>query len=66
MMYIHIAFSKKNHSTHSTELLKIFFSLLTFFTAFLQEACGPGKKLYNVHTLYTLRKRRAIIKLLAL
>ena len=43
MIYIHMAFSKKNHSTHSTELFKIFFSLLTLSTAFLQKACGPGK-----------------------
>ena len=40
MMYIHITFSKKNHST---ELFKIFFSLLTLSTAFLQKACGSGK-----------------------
>ena len=54
MMYIHMTFSKKNHSTplhstplhstHSTELFKIFFSLLTLSTAFLQKASGPGKK----------------------
>ena len=31
------------HSTHSTELFKIFFSLLTLSTAFLQKASGPGK-----------------------
>ena len=31
------------HSTHSTELFKIFFSLLTLSTAFLQKANGPGK-----------------------
>ena len=53
MMYIHMTFSKKNHSTplhstplhstHSTELFKIFFSLLTLSTAFLQKASGPGK-----------------------
>ena len=29
---------------HSTELFKIFFSLLTLSTAFLQKASGPGKK----------------------
>ena len=42
MMYIHVtfSFSKKNHST---ELFKIFFSLLTLYTAFLQKASGPGK-----------------------
>ena len=28
---------------HSTELFKIFFSLLTLSTAFLQKASGPGK-----------------------
>ena len=28
---------------HSTELFKIFFSLLTLSTAFLQKACGPEK-----------------------
>ena len=53
-----MTFSKKNHSTplhstplhstHSTELFKIFFSLLTLSTAFLQKASGPGKnKLHN-------------------
>ena len=47
MMYIHMAFSKKK-PLHSTELFKIFFSLLTLSTAFLQKACGPGKnKLFN-------------------
>ena len=47
MMYIHMTFSKKKttpvHSTLSTELFKIFFSLLTLSTAFLQKASGPGK-----------------------
>ena len=46
MMYIHMTFSKKTtplHSTPSTELFKIFFSLLTLSTAFLQKASGPGK-----------------------
>ena len=43
MMYIHMTFSKKNHSTHFTYLFKIFFSLLTLSTAFLQKARGPGK-----------------------
>ena len=48
MMYMHMNFSKKKnhstplHSTHSTELFKIFFSLLTISTAFLQKASGPG------------------------
>ena len=38
-------FSKKKtlHSTHSTELFKIFFYLLTLSTAFLQKGSGPGK-----------------------
>ena len=46
MMYIHMTFSKKNHSTplHSTYLFKIFFSLLTLSTAFLQKTSGPGNK----------------------
>ena len=46
MMYKHMTFSKKTtplHSTHSTELFKIFFSLLTLTTAFLQKASGPRK-----------------------
>ena len=38
---IHNTFSKKFHSTHSTYLFKIFFSLLTLSTAFLQKASGP-------------------------
>ena len=39
-----MAFSKKNHSTHSTPLnYSKYFSLLTLSTAFLQKACGPGK-----------------------
>ena len=48
MMYIHMTFSKKTtplHSTHSTELFKIFFSLLTLSTAFLQKSSGPGKNI---------------------
>ena len=47
MMYIHMTFSKKNHSNplHSTYLFKIFFSLLTLSTAFLQKASGPGKNI---------------------
>ena len=47
MMYIHMTFPKKKHSTplHSTELFKIFFSLLTLSTAFLQKACGPCKSI---------------------
>ena len=43
IMYIHMTFSKKNTPLHSTELFKIFFSLLTLSTAFLQKASGPGK-----------------------
>ena len=35
------------HSTHSTELFKIFFSLLTLSTAFLQKASGPGKNYFR-------------------
>ena len=49
-----MTFSKKNHSTplHSTELFKIFFSLLTLSTAFLQKASGPGKnKVHHVNKL---------------
>ena len=44
-----MAFSKKTtpptplHPLHSNELFKIFFSLLTLSTTFLQKACGPGK-----------------------
>ena len=37
-------FSKKK-PLHSTELFKIFFSLLTLSTAFLQKASGPGKNI---------------------
>ena len=50
MMYIHMTFSKKTtplHSTHSTELFKIFFLLLTLSTAFLQKASGPGKNRFS-------------------
>ena len=43
MMYIHMTFSKKTTPLHSTYLFKIFFSLLTLSTAFLQKASGPGK-----------------------
>ena len=32
---------------HSTKLFKIFFSLLTLSTAFLQKASGPGKRGYS-------------------
>ena len=38
-----MTFSKKTTPLHSTQLLKIFFSLLTLSTAFLQRASGPGK-----------------------
>ena len=52
MMCIHMTFSKKkNHSTHSTQLFKIFFSLLTLSTAFLQKASGPGKNWCIVSSL---------------
>ena len=36
------------HSTHSTELFKIFFSLLTLSTAFLQKASGLGKNVNDI------------------
>ena len=50
MMYIYTTFAQKKphtpfHSTHSTYLFKIFFSLLTLSTAFLQKASGPGKNI---------------------
>ena len=45
MMYVHMTFSL--HSTHSTYLFKIFFSLLTLSTAFLQKTSGPGKNKDN-------------------
>ena len=38
-----MTFSKKTTPLHSTEPFKIFFSLLTLSTAFLQKAGGPGK-----------------------
>ena len=51
-----MTFSKKKplYSTplHSTELFKIFFSLLTPSTAFLQKASGPGKNLLDYSILY--------------
>ena len=53
MMYIHMNFSKK--PLHSTYLFKIFFSLLTLSTAFLQKASGPGKnklKFYISTSIY--------------
>ena len=56
MMYIHNTFSKKFHSTY---LFKIFFSLFTLSTAFLQKASGPGKKVtvhlyidYTIHNIH--------------
>ena len=68
MMYIHMTFSKKNHSTplhstplhstHSTELFKIFFSLLTLSTAFLQKASGPGK---NITTSSIMFQQQSIV-----
>ena len=50
MMYIHITFIKIFHTTllYTTELFKIFFSLLTLSTAFLQKAGGPGKNHYKI------------------
>ena len=57
-MYIHMTFSKKIiplHSTHFTELFKIFFSLLTLSTAFSQKASGPGK--YCVNIIFSLKIR---------
>ena len=53
MMYIHMTFSKKTtpptHTLHSTYLFKIFLSLLTLSTAFLQKASGPGKIKKQLH-----------------
>ena len=43
-------FLKKNHSTC---LFKIFFSLLTLSTAFLQKASGPGKNII-IHSMLNL------------
>ena len=59
-MHIHMVFSKKTtppthtlHPLHSTELFKIFFSLLTLSIAFLQKACGPGKMhVHNTVSVY--------------
>ena len=48
------------HSTHSTELFKIFFSLLTLSTAFLQKASGPGKNLSRI----TLDIENQILKIM--
>ena len=69
MMYIHMTFSKKNHSTplhstplhstHSTELFKIFFSLLTLSTAFLQKASGPEKNILLESVTYVDTKNTA-------
>ena len=63
-----MTFSKKNHSTplhstHSTELFKIFFSLLTLSTAFLQKlqkASGPGNKIIKL--LYNKLENNVISK----
>ena len=49
------------HSTHSTELFKIFFSLLTLSTAFLQKASGPGKKVTETAKIIN-EKEIALIK----
>ena len=63
-----MTFSKKNHSTplhstHSTELFKIFFSLLTLSTAFLQKASGPGKNNSHVdHRLYESKLKKNLLK----
>ena len=58
MMCIHMTFSKKTTPLHSTELFKIFFSLLTLSTAFLQKASGPGKNCrklsFNLNEIYQL------------
>ena len=57
IMYIHMAFPKKTtplHPLHSTELFKIFFSLLTLSTAFLQKACGPGKNPIYYYEYYSM------------
>ena len=51
--YIWFFLKKPLHPLHSTELFKIFCSLLTLFTAFLQKACGPGKILKNLKTLFS-------------
>ena len=60
MMCTHMPFSKKNHSTHSTYLFKIFFSLLTLSTTFLQKACGPGKN--NCKGLYSYLRNKQNLK----
>ena len=46
MLYTYTTFAQENHFIpfHSTYLFKIFFSLLTISTAFLQKASGQGKK----------------------
>ena len=55
-------FLKKNtplhplNSTHSTYLFKIFFSLLTLSTAFLQKASGPGKNI-NKRSIFLYRNK---------
>ena len=60
MMYIQMTFFKKKplhplHPLHSTHLFKIFFSLLTLSTAFLQKACEPGKNCSFTEMLYINR-----------
>ena len=60
MMYTHMTFSKKTtplHSTHSNELFKIFFSLLTLSTAFLQKARGTGKNFFAQYLMIKLLYR---------
>ena len=64
LMCIHLTFSKKAtplHSTHSTQLFKIFFSLLTLSTAFLQKASGSGKN--NIEKLKIYEYVLDILKL---
>ena len=51
MIYTYITFTQKTTPPtplHSTELLKIFFSLLTLFTAFLQKVSERGKNCFFV------------------
>ena len=54
--YVWLFLKKPLHSTHSTELFKIFFSLLTLFTAFLKKASGPGKNWISSNELILLHK----------
>ena len=55
--HICLFLKKPLHSTHSTYLFKIFFSLLTLSTAFLQKACRPGKNVSErEHCLFWVKK----------